>query len=487
MRIYGIVAHNYKSLRHLSFAPTALSVIVGANGSGKTNLADLFDFLSEVYRHGLDVAVARKGGYENIAHRKMRRSKQPISVSILAEMADQDLMGHGDPDRPAGTILVRHSFAFRARGQSIRSEFTVTSERLTMYVTHEGESAILADVVRSGQSLEVTGGNKDAIEALFKGVTPSRQLARNLDQLRFIAKQKDSVQSSELFAVGVGRFLPALRGFVSACSAIRTFQLSPVNSREYGIPIPRAELARSGANLPSVVDLLQTRFASTWAQIMDAMCRIMPGLERIEVGYTPNRTLGLYFHETGVGRPWTVAEISDGTIQALALLTAIHDPRSTFLVLEEPENSIHPWIIRNVLDACKEASSRKQVLLTTHSPVVLNGVEPESIWVLWRAGGESHLASMRKLDPEFRSLWESGKVGIFEYLDSGILTQTIPPTSAGDDYSLVDDSVLDAVDVTAPPGGEGSAWVSLSPHEQLIQSSPSKATEVAKRDSHSIQ
>ena len=69
------------------------------------------------------------------------------------------------------------------------------------------------------------------------------------------------------------------------------------------------------------------------------MCQLLPGLEKIDVDYTHYRTLGVYFHERSVGRPWTVAEVSDGTIHSLALLVALFDPRSTMLMLEEPENS----------------------------------------------------------------------------------------------------------------------------------------------------
>jgi AAA15 family ATPase/GTPase len=70
MRLRNLSIHNYKSLRHVSFAPTNMPVLVGPNASGKTNIADAIDFLSEVYTHGLEIAVAGKGGYENTAFRK---------------------------------------------------------------------------------------------------------------------------------------------------------------------------------------------------------------------------------------------------------------------------------------------------------------------------------------------------------------------------------------------------------------------------------
>jgi predicted ATPase len=185
------------------------------------------------------------------------------------------------------------------------------------------------------------------------------------------------------------------------------------------------------------VRLLQQQYPEQWSGIMDAMTRIMPGLSRIEVTYTPTRELGLYFHESGTKRPWSVSEISDGTIQTLALLVAILDPRPTFLVVEEPENSVHPWIIRNVLDACAK-DPLKQTLITTHSPVVLNSVDPRQVMVMWRSQGESRLARLVDLDKDFLSLWESGTVGLYDFLDSGALAEALPPSANGEQDEFVD-------------------------------------------------
>ena len=91
MQIIELRAINYKSLRDVSITPQGLAVIVGANAAGKSNFADFFDFLSDLYRHGLSVAVARKGGYENIAHRKMRRSRSALCIENKATFDKKDI------------------------------------------------------------------------------------------------------------------------------------------------------------------------------------------------------------------------------------------------------------------------------------------------------------------------------------------------------------------------------------------------------------
>ena len=85
MLISRLAIENYKSLKSLTLEPAELTILIGANASGKSNLAECIDFISEVYRHGLEMAIARKGGYENIAHRKASRSKASVKIEISVD------------------------------------------------------------------------------------------------------------------------------------------------------------------------------------------------------------------------------------------------------------------------------------------------------------------------------------------------------------------------------------------------------------------
>ena len=85
-------------------------------------------------------------------------------------------------------------------------------------------------------------------------------------------------------------------------------------------------------------------------------------------------------------------------VQALSLLAALHDPRSTFVLIEEPENSVHPWIARSFLDACRTVAN-KQVLLTTHSPAIIDQLEPESVLVVWREVSRDSRWATRRAGP----------------------------------------------------------------------------------------
>jgi predicted ATPase len=89
---------------------------------------------------------------------------------------------------------------------------------------------------------------------------------------------------------------------------------------------------------------------------------------------------------------------------------------------------VHPWIIRNFASACRRVRA-KQVLVTTHSPVLLDNVTPEEVEVAWRHDGRSLVAPMLELDPNAGELWSEGRNTVFELLDGGSLPQAVPGES----------------------------------------------------------
>jgi predicted ATPase len=420
----------------VSIAPKPLSIVVGANGAGKTNLADCLDFIGDVYRHGLEVAVSRKGGYESIAFRRQQRTKSPIRIELVIEFTAKDsdnLISFGSTiDREeldtSPKFTIKHSYEFVASTTSIRSEYRVIHEQLIIREETPKRWRTLATIHRNNGTYSVTPTRVNA--RLPLDGHRSSLLARLLRYFYDLERYSGTLVKAaptELLIETIGFLAKDLQPFLKAAQAIRVFQINPAKSRESGAPTPNAELGRWGENLPSVIDELQKNQHETWFSIIEVMRAILPDLKAIEVDYTSSKQLGLFFREEGYRRPWGVEEVSDGTLQTLALLVTIFDPASSVLVLEEPENSVHPWIIRQVLQACRLASKTKQIILTTHSPLIMNAVEPSEIWIIWREEGQSHLKQLPELNQEFLNMWEQGVISTFEYIDSGALPAALPP------------------------------------------------------------
>ncbi|HEV7270893.1 AAA family ATPase [Pseudoxanthomonas sp.] len=434
-KLKRIAIHNYKSLRYVELFPAQsdFTVLVGRNGSGKTNLADAFDFLKLVYQLGLEHAIARKGGYENIAHRKERRSRTAIQFEIemsmtmrLAEIYPElRRRGVDDGVGPAATIHMKHKFSFRATGQGIRSEFIVSDECLTLNI----DGSLAQQDLFGAPSDEVSLRRSAGGEVTASADDRSRFATAVLFEPRFWAAQEAPavvLPATELLST-----FPYIRSSVPGrlfnwLQRMSVFQLSPEVARSPGVPTPNPSLSNRGENLPAVVDWMQRHHAEEWGNVESLMKDIVPEIESISVDYLHTRTLGIFFKERGVGRSWTAEEVSDGTIRSLAILVACYDPRAALLFIEEPENSLHPWIIKVIMGGLRKLSSRKPILLTTHSPLVLNSVSPEEVSVVFKKNGETAVQQLTAFDSQLQDDWVAGRFRLFDYIDAGMVAEAVP-------------------------------------------------------------
>lgn len=417
----------FKSLYDFTTDLDDLTVITGANGSGKSNLVDGLVFISNAYSHGLELAVSHGGGYENLAHRRTRRAKRPIRLTVEVELASEEvaegLRYSGrrnrarDDDKTrssAPPLIVRHDFAFRAVSQTLTADFEVTQESLAVL---NMDGRILATIVRGGDG-----------RITVKRVDDSQSNADLLDDILFLYERDGLLAEvkpdpSDLI-VGKAFFIDIFGQVSRFLASIRVFQLSPHTSRLPGVASPRAQLELHGENLPGAADFLRRNHNEAWTNVESAMRTIMPTLEGVSIAYTEDRRISVQFRERGVGRPWNSSEVSDGTIQAFALLVAIFDPRASILVIEELENALHPWILRQLLQICQE--SPRQILLTSHSPVLLTAVPPGSVNLMWLEEGRSQIAQLATMDSEIADQVLDGEITIFELLDSGAVEQSLP-------------------------------------------------------------
>ena len=433
MRLHRLEIHNYKSLRNVAIEPTPLSVFVGPNAAGKTNLADALDFLGHVYAWGLERAVSYKGGYDNICYRDKNRAKNPVRLEVIVELTWSPIeilrVGGGIKEISWDSLILEHSFDFKPRAQGIQAPYTVGHEGIAVsHRGHRGTAPIrFRHIERKRREVEIEDvflPDEEDLDITKRGAWVGRTLENALDR-----DLKEGTLDSHLL-------LPRLRAlgwqtdFETSMGSLRVFQLSPRCCREPGIPTPNPELDRNGQNLPVALDHLKKNYPAEYALVLETARRVMPTLEEIETDWTHTRSLALFIRERGVRRPWTSNEVSDGTIQTIALLVAVFDPRIPLVVIEEPENSVHPWALRNLVEAFRVASEKKQIMLTTHSPILIDQLKPEEVWVVRKPGTETKIDPLLSLDPSLKESWGQGKFTLSEYLDSGAVPEAVPAANS---------------------------------------------------------
>ena len=431
MFLRQLTIRNYKSLRNVTFAPTPLTAIVGPNAAGKTNFADAIHFLSEVYGQGLETAIARKGGYENIAYRKKKRAQTPIEFEVVIDASGKEIVEHllslqhlliYSPHIEDYRLRLTHHFSFFAKGSGIRAPFAVKEDYLSFSASRsDGDESFqeFAQIRRNSDgSITTIKNKKSKLANYLRGL--------GLEELEIISSQFPSQYPDQSLIV-TNNFPMPFAGYVAMHGAnFRSYQLSAIYARQPGVLTPNPSLSPLGQNLPALVDWLQQHYPKLWASVVDGMRDILPGLNEIFTQDLHTQTLGLFFNEEGTGRPWNVNEVSDGTIQALALLVAAVDPRTSLLVIDEVESSSHPWILRVIMKKMREVSKSKNVIVTSHSPVLVNLLKPEEVWVIFRRKSESQMKRLIDLDPSVKEGWENGDFQLSDFLDSGTVGQAVP-------------------------------------------------------------
>lgn len=422
MRFDHFRFEGFKSLRDVSLELDDVTVITGPNGAGKTNLAEALTFLAESLQYGLEIAVARAGGFANLAHHNESEGNTAVKCVKCEFVARLDLSEvlrakrYMDPEADF-RLTIFYYFSIIQPDLSDPSSFAIDSE---LFQLRDAEGVVFQALRIDGEPLKFRRAKR------MKG--PRNPLGSSLYPLAengFIKFAKERADGTTLIIQALSFTSNIFNYLARELGQLKVFQLSPQLCRQPGISTPNALLSRHGDNLPAVVDSLKRSSPIIWSDIESAMRAVLPQLVAIDTSFTQDRRLSLSFKMEDSDRAWNANEMSDGTIQALALFVALFDWRSPVLVVEEPENALHPWILRHFLDLCRSATN-KQIILTTHSPIVIDYTLPDNLRIMWNRGGQSHLAPVVELNTDVIELWKSGELRSFDIYDSGLIHEYLP-------------------------------------------------------------
>lgn len=345
-RIEYLRVKNYRVLRDLELRPLApFTVLLGPNGSGKSTLFDVFAFLAECFSTGLRKAWDRRGRFREL---RSRGSEGPIVIELKYR------------ERPRIPIITYHlAIDEDARGPFVQEEW------LQWKRGSYGRPFRFLDF-HQGAGRVVSGEMPDAMDE----------------------RQEERLESRELLAVNtLGQFarhprVSALRRFITGWYLSYLTVDSTRGVPEAG---PQERLSATGDNLANVVQYLIEQHPERLDLILRTLSGRVPRLERVETEVLADGRLLLQIRDAPFERPILSKFASDGTLKMLAYLTVLYDPNPPQLVgIEEPENHLHPRLLPELAEECREASSRTQLMVTTHSPFFVDGLRSKEVWVLYR-------------------------------------------------------------------------------------------------------
>jgi predicted ATPase len=386
--ISRLIVSHFKSIETCDVGLGHINVFVGNNGSGKSNVIDAIRFVKDAVQNGLDRAVSDRHGIDSIRQWSPSGRFRP---SLCLVVTDDEFFGRYSfsLDSSKGVFRVikeEAEIAFRERYDYEEDEtnrvaigdkclFLVRKENMSTSTSWEFGVESEDDDFDATQIIQLAG----------KTTGDSSQLTTDRpDELIFNTRSMLHWEYGTL-----RRHLVDFQGYSIYPNTLRTPQ-EPSNE---------TYLAPEGRNLASILKRMtkNKRGGEALSQITEAMRAIMPNLERISV-LSLGGFLVPQFHmieTSGKRHMFNVSQMSDGSLRVLGLLTALYQqPRPSVIALEEPEQTVNPGVLTVLADSIKEVSKRSQILITTHSPHLLDQFDPTDVRTVEYLNGRTRVSGI---------------------------------------------------------------------------------------------
>src|SRR5712692_9765080 len=290
-----IEIQNFKSLRSVKIPFERLSYFCGPNASGKSNFSEALDFVSNVFRNGLQHAVAEKGGFYNMCFRRIRRTKGAIAFRIVGKEKLTKEIG----------VQYEVKFSFRTQTEAIRSQFLVQSEDYYFHVFSHDETEKFVNLLISRKGDTYDAQTSTSIFGTIENVFSFQ----SVEKLNTALAAGYKARPQRLLIAGNSSFLFELFEepwlLQRDLEGLRVFQMNPRTARQAGTPSVYEGLGRHGENLPVVVEAFLNR-KNLAPRLLSWMQDILPNLGGLLTDYTQTKQIGLFIQERGFGAPWYV-------------------------------------------------------------------------------------------------------------------------------------------------------------------------------------
>ena len=374
MPIEQIAVKNYRVLQDVKVTKLPrLAVVIGANGTGKSTLFDVFSFLKDALASNVSTAVAKRGGFKELIS---RGQQGPVGITV---------------------------------------KFRESSGRLATYLLEIGTSAgrpvvqheVLRYTRRSGSGrpwhfVDFREGRGSAITNESMYGEPGVEEERGEYEL-------DDPAALAIKGLGQFREFRVVSEFRSLIDNWHISNLHIADARASAEAGYAEHLSTLGENVAQVAQYLFDNHPGSFQRVLGAMRERIPGVETVDAKPTEDGRLVLRFRDGTFKDPFVARYVSDGTIKMFAYLLLLHDPQPHPLIaVEEPENQLYHDFLSLLIEEFRDYARRGgQAFVSTHSPDFLNGAQLNEVFWLRKVDGFSrvHRASDSEL---LRDLFDGG-------------------------------------------------------------------------------
>jgi len=357
MKIIAIRIKNYRLFESLEIKKIpAFCVIIGANGTGKSTLFDIFGFLRDALKNNIRQALQVRGGFNEV----VTRGKEQEDIEI--------------------------ELKFRMK--------ILETERLVTYLLVIGQEkkrpVIRREILRYKRG---EYGSPYHFLDFKKGKGYAIINEENFEQTdEELEREEQQLESQDILAIkGLGQFqrFKAASAFRSLIENWHVSDFHISEARGSKDALYAEHLSPTGDNMAVVAQYIHQEHPDIFQQILDKMRDKVPGVSEVEAKNTEDGRLILRFQDQAFKDPFIDRYVSDGTMKMFAYLILLFDPKPhPLLCVEEPENQLYHTLLQDLAEEFASYADRGgQVFVSTHSPDFLNAVPLESIFWLIKEQG----------------------------------------------------------------------------------------------------
>ena len=412
MNIKRIRVTNFKSFKELEVELRRFNVVIGANASGKSNFVQIFQFLRDIAKHGLENAISMQGGVEYLRNIKIGASEDfSLKVVFDLESFGRRFVFRGEIEIKIYEATYEFALNFNKKG----SGFKISKDILTYKCGFPRRRRKIEEKIGEGEIVIYRDDGKVRIELHKPEDVPIKIDDIFPPFLRNVQLPPNTIILEGPFFLP----LPPL-SLKENFSNISIYDFDPKLPKKATPISGKAELEEDGSNLSIILkNIIENKDGKR--KLFNLLKDLLPFIDNIGVEKFADKSLLFKLQEKYFKNQYLPASlISDGTINITALIVALYFERKPMTIIEEPERNIHPYLISKVVDMLKDASRKKQIIVTTHNPEIVKYAGLENILLVSRNQDGFSLIS-KPTDKDEVKIFLKNEIGIEELYVQNLL------------------------------------------------------------------